>query len=124
MANDLPKKLGPYELLEIRGQGGMATVYRAYQSSVRRYVAVKIISGNLASDANFLARFERESSTLAALEHPHILPVIDYGNADNTAYLVMRLMDGGGLEDKLRKGPMPIAETSRLLSQIASALDY
>ncbi|HML24035.1 MAG TPA: protein kinase [Aggregatilinea sp.] len=116
--------VGQYELLEVMGKGGMATVYRAYQPSMHREVAIKIIAPGLASDPEFMTRFEREAQIIARLQHPHILPVYDFGREEDKAYLVMRLMDGGHLADELDRGPLKPERVIELTRQIASALDY
>ena len=122
--NDLSgNTIGPYRLIEIIGKGGMATVYRAYQSNMDRDVAMKIMSPDFADDPEFVQRFEREAQIIAQLQHPHILPVYDFGRVDRLAYLVMRLMTGGSLNLLLR-GPLPIGRVIELARQIASALDY
>jgi serine/threonine protein kinase len=113
-------QLGPYYLRRIIGKGGMATVYQAHQPSMDRDVAIKIIASELAGDPEFVARFEREAQVIARLQHPHILPVYDFGQT----YLVMRLMEGGNLADELRQGARPVARVRQLTEQIAAALDY
>ncbi len=117
-------QIGQYELLEVIGKGGMATVYRAYQPSMHREVAIKIIAPGLATDAEFMARFEREAQIIARLQHPHILPVYDFGREEGNAYLVMRLMEGGHLGQELEGGPLPTERVVALTTQIAAALDY
>lgn len=124
MANLTGSTLGQYEVLELLGHGGMATVYKARQPSMDRFVAIKVISGDLLDNPEFIARFEREARMIARLQHAHILPVYDYGRDNETLYLVMRLVDGGSLDQRLRQGPMPLADASRLLTQIGSALTY
>ncbi len=115
--------LGPYRLEELIGRGGMATVYRAHQTSMQRDVAIKVMAPHLAGSPEFVARFEREARVIARLQHPHILPVIDFGQADGYIYLVMRLVQGGVLGDKLRQ-PLSLSQVARFLEQIASALEY
>lgn len=122
--------LGQYELREYLGKGGMGAVYLGYQGSLKREVAVKILSLELSQEPEFMARFNREAQTIAALEHPHIVPIHDYGTQTGISYVVMRLLKGGTLEDRLEarydsEGAMPsLSETAQLLQQIASALDY
>jgi serine/threonine-protein kinase len=116
--------LGQYELVAVLGRGGMATVYRARQASVDRDVAIKVISSDLAATEDFLRRFEREAKTVAALSHPHILKLFDYGQQDGITYLVMELMNGGSLSSLIDQGPMSLKQAYRLFSQVASALDY
>src|SRR5215510_12414286 len=117
-------KLGPYELLEELGRGGMATVYRAYQPNVDRFVAVKVIHRSVASDSKSLDRFTREARLVARLEHPHILPVYDYNGLNDPPYIVMRYLPTGTLKDILERGQLPYHEIAYLMAQIGSALDY
>ncbi len=124
MNNLVDTYLGQYHLLEIIGKGGMATVFRAHQENMNRDVAIKIISPDLAIDAEFMARFEREAQIIARLQHPHILPVYDFGHQKGLTYLVMRLMEGGSLADELRAGQISNARIIELAQQMASALDY
>ena len=118
------KTLGGYEILEQIGRGGMASVYKARDPRMDRYVALKILPPYYSEDPVFQERFKREAKAIAALEHPHILPVHAYGEEDNVAYLVIRFMPSGTLADLLEQGPLPLHEVSRLLTQVASALDY
>ncbi|MFC1976030.1 two-component regulator propeller domain-containing protein, partial [Chloroflexota bacterium] len=119
------QNLGPYRILEQTGKGGMATVYKAYQASMNRHVAVKVLPPHFMQDPMFAERFEREAHTIARLEHPHILPVHDYGQADDgTTYIAMRYVESGTLSDILRQGPISLAETTRYFEQIADALAY
>jgi serine/threonine protein kinase/tetratricopeptide (TPR) repeat protein len=117
-------RLGPYELLEEIGKGGMATVYRAYQPSTDRQVAVKVIQRSLADNAAELERFQREARMIARLEHAHILPVYDYNGAHAPPYIVMRYLPGGTLKDVLSKSALLFDEVVRLYQQIGAALDY
>lgn len=114
-----------YDVLDVLGKGGMATVYRGLQRSVNREVAIKVLAPDLADDERLLARFEREARIVAGLDHPHILTVHDFGRHGNLLYLVLRLMTGGSLLDELRAhSPLPTERTITLVRQIASALDY
>jgi serine/threonine protein kinase/Tol biopolymer transport system component len=121
---------GQYELREMLGAGGMGAVYRAYQASLKRYVAVKVMSAQIAGQRDYIARFLREAETSAALEHPHIIPVHDYGAQQTISYVVMRLLTGGSLAERVeqRQGtdkPLPsLGEIADLVSQLAGALDY
>ncbi|MBC8170664.1 MAG: protein kinase, partial [Anaerolineae bacterium] len=117
-------KLGPYEIREEVGRGGMATVYRAYQSNVDRDVAIKVIHGNIAGDSQAVQRFQREARLIARLEHPHILPVYDFDGANEPPYIVMRYLDGGTLKDVMQQGRVPLNEVVYVMQQITSALDY
>jgi serine/threonine protein kinase len=117
--------LGPYRIINQVGRGGMATVYKAYQPSVDRYVAIKVLPSQLAESREFAARFQQEARIIAKLEHPHILPVFDYGESEGVAYFVMRYMDAGTLKDKMIEGrPLPLQEIDRLFTQLAQALSY
>lgn len=117
--------LGPYRIINQIGKGGMATVYKAYQPSVDRYVAVKVLPSQLAESKEFAARFQQEARIIAKLEHPHILPVFDYGESNGVAYFVMRYLEAGTLKDRMVAGrPLPIQEIDKLFTQLADALSY
>jgi len=117
--------LGPYRIINQIGRGGMATVYKAYQPSVDRYVAIKVLPSQLAESREFATRFQQEARIIAKLEHPHILPVFDYGESDGIAYFVMRYMDAGTLKEKMIEGrPLPLSEIDKLFTQLAGALSY
>jgi serine/threonine-protein kinase len=117
-------RLGPYEIIEEIGRGGMATVYRAYQPSIGRYVAVKVIHRAISSDTKALERFQREARLIARLEHPHLLPVYDYDGTHEPPYIVMRYLEGGTVKEILDQTKLPIIDVSYLMRQVASALDY
>jgi ligand-binding sensor domain-containing protein/tRNA A-37 threonylcarbamoyl transferase component Bud32 len=124
MQHQIGRRLGAYQIVEQIGQGGMATVFKAYQPSMDRYVAIKILPSHYTEDESFVARFTQEARTLARLEHPHILPVHDYGEQEGTTYLVMRYVKAGTLKDLIeREGPVEIQEAARILGQVGSALD-
>lgn len=118
--------IGAYELQNLLGAGGMGTVYSAHQKSLNRHVAIKIIAPSLATHPDFLARFTREAQTAAALEHPHIAPIYDYGSSAGITYIVMRLMLGGNLAERISasKASPSLDETRRVIEALASALDY
>jgi serine/threonine-protein kinase len=115
--------LGHYQLLERLGRGGMATVYKAYQPGLDRYVAVKILPTYMARDADFSARFRREARAIARLNHPNILPVYDFGQDKGLSYIVMRYVEAGTLKGMLGQ-PLGLQTTLEIVSQIGSALDY
>jgi serine/threonine-protein kinase len=117
-------RLGHYQIIEEIGKGGMATVYRAYQPSVGRDVAVKIIHRAIAADSNALERFQREAKLIARLEHPHLLPVYDYNGEHDPPYIVMRYLEGGTLKDVLEAHPIPLTDAVLIIRQISAALDY
>jgi Tol biopolymer transport system component len=116
-------KLGPYEILSPLGAGGMGEVYRAKDTRLGREVAVKVLPEHLSANEEIRARFEREAKTVSSLNHPNICTLFDVGREGPTDYLVMELIEGETLADRLRKGPLPGAELLRLGVQIADALD-
>src|SRR5512139_1370406 len=118
------KQFGPYQIVAPLGEGGMAAVYKAYQPGMERYVALKVLPRNYADDAQFLARFQREAKLLAQLQHPHILPVFDFGQAEGYTYIVMPLLSGGTLADRLQGQPLPLSQVRTVISQVGYALDY
>lgn len=124
------QKLGQFELRERIGSGGMAAVYRAHQVNLRRDVAVKVLSAALSQDTEFYQRFVREAQTSAQLEHPHIIPVYDYGTQDGLSFVAMRLLTGGTLAQRLQNAQdkgmrLPeMGEVVVITRSLASALDY
>ncbi|MBV9577663.1 MAG: protein kinase [Chloroflexi bacterium] len=117
--------LGPYEIVSEISQGGMASVYRALQPSLGRYVALKVLSAELARDADFVGRFQREARVAARLEHPNIVPIYDIGEGSGAFYIAMRFVPGRSLADIIASdGPLRLERVLRLLTQVASALDY
>jgi predicted Ser/Thr protein kinase len=124
------RKLGKYKVVELLGQGGMATVYKGYDEDVERYVAIKVLPPHPGMSDQTVERFRQEVRVIARLQHPHILPIYDYGSEYHGAsdadilYLVMAYVDGGSLENRVDRGPMPVKDVDRILKQIASALDY
>jgi serine/threonine protein kinase len=124
MENLTGKQLGPYQIVTALGEGGMAAVYKAYQPAMERYVALKILPRHFASDPLFVTRFQQEAKLLAQLQHPHILPVFDFGEADGYTYLVMPFVKSGTLAEALTGRPLPLSQVGALISQIGDALDY
>ncbi|MBN2302990.1 MAG: serine/threonine protein kinase [Anaerolineae bacterium] len=116
--------LGPYEIIEEIGRGGMATVYRARQINMERDVAIKIIHKAIAAQSTSLDRFQREARLIARLEHAHILPVYDYNGAHDPPYIVMRYLPTGTLKDILERDQLKFNEIAFLMRQLTSALDY
>ncbi len=124
MSTLIGKKLGHLEVVEQIGQGGMATVYKAYQPALDRHVAIKVLPAAYAKDPTFMERFIREARAIAKLYHPHILPVHDFGEQDGTTYIVMEYVAGGTLKKRLRPGqPMPLREAIDLILQACQALE-
>jgi hypothetical protein len=117
--------LGSYELVELIARGGMGEVYRARHRRLSdRMVALKVMPAALAADPTFLQRFEREANNIAALSHQHILPLWEYGDQNGLPYIVMPLITGGSLRDRMRGRRMPSNELLGYLRPIADALDY
>jgi serine/threonine protein kinase len=118
------KQLGQYRIIAQIGQGGMATVYQAYQPSVDRYVALKILPRSYADEPDFVQRFKQEAKVIANLEHPNILPIYDYGEAEGYTYIVMRYIEGETLTSMLQGQPLPLDKISEIIAKIAAALDF
>ena len=119
----MPQQIGRYEIRAELGRGGMATVYRAYDPRFTREVAIKVLPREFLHDTQFRARFEREARTIATLEHPAIVPVYDFGEEDKQPYIVMRLMTGGSLADRLSHSPLSLLESARIFNRLTPALD-
>ena len=117
--------LGPYEIVDALGKGGMGEVYRARDARLDRIVALKIVSSDLAADLTFRSRLEREARTLSSLKHPHICVLHDIGHESGVDYLVLEYLEGQTLADKLRnqRGGMKLGEALRIAIEVADALD-
>jgi hypothetical protein len=119
------RTFGSYEVTGMLGRGGMGEVYRARHPEQRQDVAVKVLPASKASDEDFRARFEREATTVAALHHPNIIQVFDYGRSNGDIYMVMEYIDGQGLDAYIREhGPLPLDLIRSLLRDVCAALDY
>ncbi|MCS6834926.1 MAG: tetratricopeptide repeat protein [Anaerolineae bacterium] len=118
------RELGGYRIIEQIGMGGMATVYKAYDPKTERNVAIKILPQQYSLDPTFKTRFDQEARAIANLEHIHILPVFAYGEEDGISYMVMRLLNGGSLSDRIRRGALDLRDAARILRQLGEALDY
>ncbi len=116
-------RLGPYEILSPLGAGGMGEVYRARDTRLDRIVAIKVLPDHLAANTELRQRFEREARAVSSLNHPHICTLHDIGQQDGLDYLVMELIEGESLADRLIKGPLPTDQVLRYSIQIADALD-
>lgn len=117
--------IGGYRITDQIGAGGMATVFKAYDATMDRYVALKLLPQQYYNDERFRKRFEREARAIAKLEHIHILPIFAYGEDSGHMFMAMRLMETGSLSDVLRdRGAMPHPTIARLIRQVGSALDY
>ena len=116
-------KLGPYEVQEPLGAGGMGEVYRARDTRLGRDVAVKVLPAHLSSDPELRQRLEREAKAISSLNHPYICTLHDVGSQDGIDYLVMEHLQGETLADRLQRGKIPLAEALKTAIQIADALD-
>src|SRR4029078_9564718 len=116
-------RLGPYEIVGPLGAGGMGEVYRAHDARLGRDVAIKILPRLFVSEPARLARFEREARVLASLNHPHIGAIYGLEDVDGIPALVLELIDGVTLADRLAKGPLPVRDALTIAVQIADALD-
>ena len=116
-------RLGPYEVLDPLGAGGMGEVYKARDTRLDRNVAIKVLPPHLASNPDFKLRFEREAKVVSGLNHPNICTLHDIGNDSGVDYLVMELCDGETLADRLTRGALPVDQVLRYGAQIAEALE-
>jgi eukaryotic-like serine/threonine-protein kinase len=123
MALNAGTRIGPYEISGLLGAGGMGEVYRAHDARLHRDVAVKTLPASLADDANRLARFQREAQVLAALSHPHIAAIFGLEESGGVRALVMELVEGQTLAERIAAGPIPLDEALRMAREISSALD-
>ncbi|MBN2086236.1 MAG: serine/threonine protein kinase [Anaerolineales bacterium] len=118
------QNVGPYRILEQLGQGGMATVYKAYHAGLDRYVAIKVLHAAFREDPSFTARFTREARVVAKLEHPNIVPIYDYSEYEGQPYLVMKFIEGETLKSRLAHGPLSATEAVRVIQTVGAALAY
>ncbi len=120
----LPTSIGRYEIRGELGRGGMATVCHAFDPRFEREVALKILPQAFLHDTEFRTRFEREARVVAGLEHSAIVPVYDFGEDNGQPFLVMRLMRGGSLSDRIMEGPVSLEETARIFRRLGGGLTY
>ncbi len=118
------ENVGPYRVIQQLGQGGMATVYKAYHASLDRYVALKVMHAAFSEDPSFLARFQREARVVAKLDHPNIVPIFDFADHDGSPYLVMKFIEGETLKARLGRGPLARDEGLRIVDAVGQALSY
>lgn len=121
---DVGSEFSHYRVIEHIGRGGMADVWSARDTRLSRTVAVKTIARDLSQELDPIKLFEREAQTIAALEHPHILPIYEFGEYDGQLFIVMRYVSGGSLEDVIESGPLTVEETLRVTRAVGQALAY
>src|SRR5690349_3920612 len=120
-ASDL---VGQYQIISQYGQGGMATVYKAYHPQLERYVAIKFLQQSFSDDVNFLGRFEREAKIIASLDHPNIVPIYDFNYFDGRPYLIMKLIEGKTLKEVMDDNAVPKSQILDMLVAVANGLTY
>src|SRR6187397_2622687 len=123
MPLDPGSRVGPYEILSPLGAGGMGEVYRARDTKLNRDVALKILPETLATDPDRLGRFHREAQVLASLNHPNIAHIHGIEDSDGVVALVLELVEGPTLADRIAKGPIPLDEALPIAKQIVEALE-
>jgi serine/threonine protein kinase len=124
MSFNIGENVGPYRIIEQLGQGGMATVYKAYHASLDRYVALKVLHPAFHQDQTFTMRFQREARVVARLEHPNIVPIYDYSEHESRPFLVMKYIEGDTLKARLNQGPLTSEEIEQVVNSVGSALAY
>ena len=115
-------RLGPYEILSALGAVGMGEVYRARDTKLGREVAIKVVSDGFSRDTERVARFRREAQILAALNHPHIAAIYGLEEANGSQFLILELVEGGTLAERLKAGRLPLPEALSVARQVADAL--
>src|SRR5262245_66267373 len=123
MPLDSGKTLGPYQILNPIGAGGMGEVYKAKDARLNRTVAIKVLPQDVANDPERKQRFEREAQAIAALNHPNICVVYDVGEDAGVSYMVMEYLEGETLAARLEKGPMPLDQALKCAIEIGDAVD-
>lgn len=124
MSFNIGENVGQYRIIEQLGQGGMATVYKAYHASLDRYVALKVLHPAFNEDQTFISRFQREARVVAKLEHPNIVPIYDYSEHEKRPYLVMKYIEGDTLKARLTQGPLTSEEIEQVVNSVGAALEY
>src|SRR5215467_14076562 len=122
MAITTGSRIGPYEVTSQLGEGGMGVVFRAHDTKLLRNVAIKVLPDHLADDPDRLSRLQREAQLLASLNHPNIAQIYGLEEVGGTACIVMELVEGDTLSDRLQKGPLSIEEATNVAKQIAEGL--
>ncbi|MDT8305165.1 MAG: serine/threonine-protein kinase, partial [Anaerolineae bacterium] len=120
----MPPTIAHYESIAELGQGALATVYRAHDPRLGRDVAIKLLRPEYHTDLGFRSRFEQEATVVAALAHPAIIPIYEFGESEGQLYLVMAYMPNGSLAARIARGPVPPEQVAGILARIGSALDF
>src|SRR5262245_37217301 len=123
MSVDVGTRLGSLEITALLGKGGMGEVYRARDTKLKRDVAIKILPEEFSRDADRVSRFVREAEVLASLNHPNIGAIYDLQEADGSRFLVLELVEGETLAERIARGPIPIYEALSIAKQIVEALE-
>ena len=123
MALTAGTKLGAYEIVRLLGAGGMGEVYQATDTKLGRSVAIKVLPEMFASDVDRVTRFQREAELLAALNHSNIAAIYDLQEGDDSRFLIMELVEGETLAERIARGAVPIQEALKIAEQIAQALE-
>src|SRR5437867_5213134 len=123
MALTVGTQLGSHEITALLGHGGMGEVYRARDTKLKRDVAIKILPDEFSRDPERVARFQREAEVLASLNHPNIAAIYDLQEANGSRYLVLELVEGETLAERIRRGPIPVDEALRIAQSICEALE-
>ncbi len=124
MSFAIGENVGPYRIIEQLGQGGMATVFKAYHAALDRYVAIKVLHPAFKEEPNFLSRFQREARVVARLEHPNIVPIYDYAEHKGQPYLVMKFIEGQTLKAHMNEKPLTKEEAVQIVDDVGGALAY
>src|SRR5215475_13397911 len=117
-------RIGPYEIKSPLGEGGMGVVFRALDTKLGRDVALKLLPEHFADDPERLARFQREAEVLASLNHPNIAQIYGLEDSSSAQCIVMELVEGETLEERLKRGPVPVHEALPIAKQICEALEF
>src|SRR5499427_7911394 len=123
MALTVGTQLGSHEITALLGKGGMGEVYRARDLRLKREVAIKILPEEFARDADRVSRFQREAEVLSSLNHPNIAAIHDLAEANGSRYLVLELVEGDTLADRIGRGPVPVEEALEIAKQMCEALE-
>jgi serine/threonine protein kinase len=124
MSSILGTTVGQYQIEELLGQGGMATVYKAYHPALDRYVAIKLMDAALGNERDFIERFRREARVIARLDNSHIVPVFDSDEHRGQPYMVLKFIDGQTLRDRLKASPLTKFEVQKIVNAVGDGLQY